>query len=134
MTHFAASRSSRISPAPAARPGTVSAARRPRRLARIPHRVPCRVRLIDEQTGRIVSLPAQTLNLSEGGLAVQVARDVTIGTWIETTIPMVESEPLLIHGKVVHVRRMMLDGFEVGIQAVKTSAPAGLHKPVSTNG
>ena len=93
-----------------------------RRVARrTPYRVPCRVRLIDPSTGEVRTIAGQTVNLSSGGMSVQVGIEATPGTWVETLVPHPNGEPMFVCGRVVHVRRTMTASFELGVE---TDAPA----------
>jgi hypothetical protein len=82
---------------------------------RVPHRVPCRVRLVDPSTGDIRSVVGETVNLSPTGVALQVGMEVPVGTWVETLVPHVHGEPLFLCGTVVHVRRTLTSNFEIGV-------------------
>lgn len=81
------------------------------------HRVPCRLRFADAQTGRMVTLVGETVNVSRIGLAVQTTRELPGGTRIEALVPRSAGEPLLIVGRVVRVRRVLSTSFELGIEA-----------------
>ncbi len=117
---------------PAARPVPVTRSTRPhsrihgdgrlRRLARrTPYRVPCRVRLVDPGTGDVRTVMGETVNISTGGLSVQIAVNPTPGTWVETLLPHPNGEPLFVCGRVIHIRRTMTANFEVGVE---TQSPA----------
>lgn len=82
---------------------------------RVPHRVPCRVRLIDPATGAGRTVVGETVDLSAGGVALQLGSDVPVGTWVETLVPHLHGEPLFLCGTVVHSRRTMAANYEIGI-------------------
>jgi hypothetical protein len=83
---------------------------------RTPYRIPCRVRLVDADTGEVRTVVGETVNLSRRGVALQLAADVSLGTWIETLIPHPNGDPLFLCGKVVHSRRTMMANFEIGVE------------------
>lgn len=99
---------------------TSAAHRRARR--RVPHRVPCRVRLLEPRTGAVQTVIGETVNLSEGGVALQIGVEVPVGTWVETLVPHANGDPLFLCGTVVHVRRTLISNYEIGI-AVSEDAP-----------
>jgi hypothetical protein len=90
--------------------------RQPRAVRRVAYRVPCRVRLIDEVTGEVHTVAGETVNLSRQGMALQVGLDVPIGTWVETLVPHPNGDPMFLCGTVVHSRRTMKAGFEIGVE------------------
>jgi hypothetical protein len=103
-------------PTASARPACHSERTRlPRADRRMAYRAPCRVRLIDEVTGEVHTVVGETVNLSPQGMALQVARDVPIGTWVETLVPHPNGDPMFLCGKVVHSRRTMKANFEIGV-------------------
>lgn len=94
----------------------VSPARAPRdsvrrRERRAVHRVPCRLRLCDDN----VTLVGETVNISSTGLAVHVGCAIPCGTLVEAIVPQFEGDPLRVTGAVVHTRRVLTGTFEVGI-------------------
>jgi hypothetical protein len=99
-------------PAPRTRPARAE--------RRTPFRVPCRVRLVDAVTGEVRSVLGETINLSRSGMSLQLAADVSPGTWVETLVPHPTGEPLFLCGTVVHSRRTMAAHFEIGVE---TSLP-----------
>ena len=82
---------------------------------RVAHRVPCRVRVLNTSTGRGISVVGQTINLSVSGLAVQLGRALVTGTHVEVLLPQLDGEPMRLHGRVIHCRRVLTGTFEVGI-------------------
>jgi hypothetical protein len=82
---------------------------------RVAHRVPCRVRVLNSSTGRVVSVVGQTVNLSVSGLAVQLGCAMVAGTHLEVLLPQLDGEPMRLHGRVVHCRRVLTGTFEVGV-------------------
>ncbi|MCK4340728.1 MAG: PilZ domain-containing protein [Phycisphaerae bacterium] len=91
---------------------------------RMPHRVPCRVRLVEPTTGEVRTVMGETINLSAGGVAIQVGVDVPVGTWAETLIPHAHGDPLFLCGTVVHSRRTMHAHYEIGIAMSDAAPPA----------
>jgi hypothetical protein len=87
----------------------------PRAGRRMAYRAPCRVRLIDQLTGEVHTVVGETVNLSPQGMALQVGRDVPIGTWVETLVPHPNGDPMFLCGTVVHSRRTMRANFEIGV-------------------
>ena len=85
------------------------------RRRRVPHRVPCRLRVLDEASEPVASYCGQTVNISANGLAVQVRQPIPAGTHVEALVPHAEGAPLLFSGTVLHVRRVLGDIFEIGI-------------------
>ena len=83
------------------------------RQRRVPHRVPCRVRLLDGDA----QLLGQTVNISCGGLAVQLTEAIPEGTMVEALVPNLTGNGLCVRGHVRHLRRVLNDVFEVGIVA-----------------
>lgn len=92
-----------------------------RGIPRRPYRVPCRVRLVDTNTGEIRTTLGETVNISPSGVALQVGLDVPVGTWVETLVANPAGDPLFLCGVVVHRRRTMTAGFEIGVET--RSAP-----------
>ncbi len=90
------------------------------RRRRVPHRVPCRLRVLDEAAEPIASYCGQTVNISACGLAVQVSQPIPAGTQIEALVPHADGAPLLFSGKVLHIRRVLGDVFEIGISGSPT--------------
>lgn len=90
----------------------------------MPHRVPCRVRLIEPSGEVSRTVVGQTVNLSVGGAALQIGVDVPLGTWVETLVPHAHGEPLFLCGRVVHIRRTMSANFEIGIDMPADGSPS----------
>lgn len=86
------------------------------RARRVPYRVPCRVRLVDPATGEARRVMGETLNISNGGVSLQIAVDAKIGTWVETLVLHPNGDPMFLCGSVVHCRQTMTAGFEVGVE------------------
>ena len=91
---------------------------------RTPYRVPCRVRLVDPLSGHVQTVVGETVNLSSGGVAMHVAVDAPIGTWVETLLPHPNGDPLFLCGRVMHVRRTMSTNFELGVAITNDRPPA----------
>ncbi len=109
-------------PAPTTRSRELDRDGRLRRIARrTPYRVPCRVRLVDPQTGEVRTVAGQTVNISAGGLSLQITVEPDPGTWVETLVPHPNGEPMFVCGRVVHVRRTTAASFELGVE---TKSPA----------
>jgi hypothetical protein len=89
--------------------------RPPRTERRTPFRVPCRVRLVNAATGEVQTVIGETRDISRTGVALHLPGDVPLGTWVETLVPHPNGEPLFLCGKVVHSRRALATGYEVGI-------------------
>lgn len=94
-----------------ARPARDVARRRERRAV---HRVPCRLRLCEDD----VTLSGETVNISSTGLAVHVGYAIPHGTLVEAIVPQFEGDPLRVTGAVVHTRRVLTGTFEVGIHTM----------------
>jgi len=102
-----------------------SAPGRPTRVSRrTPYRVPCRVRLVDAATGQARSVVGETVNISSRGVALQVAVDAPIGTWVETLVDHPNGDPLLLCGTVVHSRRTLTSSYELGVTILSDTPPA----------
>ena len=101
-------------------PNARSAFRAERADRRAPYRIPCRVRLVNAETGEVRNVAGETVNLSRRGMAIQVGLDVPIGTWVETLVLHPNGDPMFLCGTVIHTRRTMMANFEVG---VKTDHP-----------
>lgn len=91
---------------------------------RTPYRVPCRVRLVDPRTGHVRTVVGETVNLSSGGVAMQVGVETPIGTWVETLVPHPNGDPLFLCGRVMHVRRTLATNFELGVAITDDRPPA----------
>lgn len=109
-----ASHAAHESSGPAAHAGALPASRTPRS-RRTPYRVPCRVRLVDVATGEVRAVVGETLNISAGGLAVQLPTEVPIGTWVETLVLQPTGDPMFLSGHVIHTRRTLASNFEIGV-------------------
>lgn len=92
---------------------------------RMPHRAPCRVRLVEPKTGVVRTVAGETVNLSPSGIAVQVGVEVPVGTWVETLLPHADGDTLFLRGRVVHVRRTMHAHYELGV-AMSDDSPRWL--------
>ena len=86
---------------------------------RVPYRVPCRVRLVDPLTGEVKAVGGETLNVSRGGMSLQVGVNVPVGTWVETLVLNPNGDPLLLTGTVAHCRRTLASNFELGVRATR---------------
>jgi hypothetical protein len=93
--------------------GTASSARVE---PRTPYRIPCRVRLVDSTTGEVRTVVGETVNLSRRGMALHIAIDVPLGTWVETLVAHPNGDPMFLCGTVVHSRRTMASNFEIGVE------------------
>ncbi len=105
-------------PSPAAaKTVSSSAARRQRRSRRrMPHRMPCVARIFNGATGFVTEAAGQTVNLSVGGVALQLSEPVREGTWIEVLVSRPVEQPIRIAGTVAHCRRLLLGAFEIGVE------------------
>jgi len=103
-------------PTAAALPPVRDRGRAPRVVPRRPYRVPCRVRVVDTDTGEIRTTLGETVNISPAGVALQLGIDVPIGTWVETMVANPSGEPLFLCGVVVHRRRAMTGGYQIGVE------------------
>ena len=99
--------------------GTASSARV---APRTPYRIPCRVRLVDSTTGEVRTVVGETVNLSRRGMALHIAMDVPIGTWVETLVANPNGEPMFLCGTVVHSRRTLASNFEIGVETNRPAA------------
>ena len=97
--------------------------RLPREARRIPHRVPCRVQLYDPDSGHSAALIGATVDISKRGLAVQLRRDVSPGTWVEALLPHVNGDPIFVCGTVAYSRRVLAETYEIGIQFADALPP-----------
>ena len=86
---------------------------------RVPYRVPCRVRLVDPLTSEVRSVVGETLSISHGGMSLQLAVGVPVGTWAETLVLKPNGEPLLLAGTVTHCRRTLAATFELTVRATR---------------
>lgn len=91
---------------------------------RRPYRVPCRIRLVDQQTGHVRTVLGETINLSDGGIAMNVSIDAPVGTWVETLLPHPSGDPMFLCGRVVHCRRTLATSFELGVVVTNEEEPA----------
>ncbi len=104
------------------RPSAAAGRRRAR--VRTACRVGCALWLRDARTkGRRV-LHGYAVNLSTSGLAVQVGEYLPVGTPIESIVLHPMSEPLCNGAAVRHVRRVLSDVFELGIEVSSGQAAA----------
>ncbi len=114
-----------VTPSPAAKvvaPTPATNSRQPREHRRTPYRVPCRVEFRDRATGQARTVVGETVNLSKGGMALQVGVDAAIGTWVETLVPHPNGDPLFLCGTVVHSRRTLASSYEIGV-TIRQDAP-----------
>lgn len=78
-------------------------------------------------------LHGYAVNLSASGLAVQVREYLPVGTAIESILLHPMSEPLCSGAVVRHVRRVLSDVFELGIEVPAAPAEAPpTHRDLST--
>jgi hypothetical protein len=57
----------------------------------------------------------ETVNMSDGGLAVQIGVDVAPGSQVEVLVAHLGGEPTCLYGEVVRRRRVLSGTFEIGI-------------------
>ena len=95
--------------------GSPSDMHRKRAGCRVPHRVPCCLRVSGNQNTADLSITGETVNMSAGGLSVQLGQSVPQGTPVEVLLPQTTNEPICAHGLVVHSRRVATGTFEIGI-------------------
>jgi len=107
-----------------------STAHRERVTRRTPFRVPCRISVFGDPGGGVTHFCGQTVNISAGGLAVQLCTPIPEGTRVEAMVPQPEGDPLYLCGVVQHTRPVLTNTFEVGIRLDPRSEPA--NEAVST--
>jgi hypothetical protein len=110
--------------APRSATGSIASEHKQRLQRRVPHRVPCRVRIVEPESGETRTVVGETLNLSPNGLALQISANLRPGTWVETLVPNANGDPLFICGTVVHSRRMLSANFEIGVSMSDDVPPA----------
>jgi hypothetical protein len=86
------------------------------RARRVPYRVACRVQLVDPVSGEVRRVMGETLNISSGGVSLQIGVEAAIGTWAETLVLHPNGDPMFLCGSVVHCRRTMTANYEVGVE------------------
>ena len=89
---------------------------------RVAYRVPCRVRLVDPVSGEVRNVIGETLNVSRGGMSLQISVNVAVGTWVETMVAHPCGEPMFLTGTVAHCRRTLAASFEIGVRATRPRA------------
>ncbi len=89
---------------------------------RVPYRVPCRVRLVDPVSGEVRNVIGETLNVSRGGMSLQISVNAAVGTWVETMVAHPCGEPMFLTGTVAHCRRTLASSFEIGVRATRPRA------------
>ena len=102
---------------------TIGRVNRRRAVPRSPHRVPCRLRALGSPTETGWVACGQTVNVSPGGVAIQLSKPVRVGTRVEVQLPPLEGRPLLVRGSVVHSRRVLTGTFEIGILQSRQDDP-----------
>lgn len=124
--HFQPAHDPAANPPTGATPDRVPAAKQRcrRAMPRAPHRLPCHLRVFDATQGTWVTRPAQTVDLSPAGLAVQIAMAVPVGSRVEAIVPRFEEPPMRVTGRVMHSRRVLTGTFQVGIEAVPRDTPS----------
>jgi hypothetical protein len=95
---------------------TIGGAPRRRAVPRSPHRVPCRLVVLDAPGGERSATCGETVNISSTGVAIQLGRPIPHGTEVEVLIPHLDDEPIHVHGTVIHTRRVVTGTFEIGIR------------------
>lgn len=84
------------------------------------HRVPCRLRVLSSSApGAAIG---ETVNVSDGGIAVHLGKDVAPGAHVEVLLPRLDGDPICVYGEVVRRRRVFSGTFEIGI-ALNQPAP-----------
>lgn len=78
-------------------------------------RLDCFVKLFDAAQAEWVQRPAQIVNLSDGGIALHIAFPLTPGARIEAVVTDGGSPARSLSGEVVHVRRLMVGAYQVGV-------------------
>ena len=59
-------------------------------------------------------------NISKGGLLISMQTPYTIGTTLELEIPLKETDPLVVTGKVVRLEQIKPDTYDVGLSFLKS--------------
>ncbi|MBK9119928.1 MAG: PilZ domain-containing protein [Phycisphaerales bacterium] len=93
-----------------------------RRETRVPFRVPCRVHLVEPKSGYVRTVLGETLNISRRGISLQLSVNPPVGTWVETLVPHAHGDPVFVCGTVVHSRRTLAHGFEIGVRTAQAPA------------
>lgn len=83
---------------------------------RVSHRTPCRLR---SESGEAVG---ETVNLSDGGLAVIVGSHVEEGVVVEVLLPEFGGAGVQFLGRVTHSRRINTGTFEVGLDVERSAS------------
>lgn len=88
------------------------------------HRAPCVVRVL-RADGSETTHTGQTVNVSSGGIAVQIREAIQPGTPIEALVAHAD-QAIRVRGYVAHCRRVLAETFEVGLRASGSGAPLDL--------
>lgn len=96
-----------------------------RRHRRVSLRVACCLRMLDEHwhTGGSPEF-GETLNVSDSGLAVQLAVPLPLGARVEVLLPHGDGEPACLYGRVTRCRRALSGTYEVGVLLEQDAHPA----------
>jgi hypothetical protein len=97
--------------------------RQQRAWRRTPHRVPCRLSWYDEAAQRCLACVGQTIDISAGGLAVQLHREIPVGTSVEALLPNLTGEPAFLEGVVVRCQRVLAGMYQIGIRCQQARRP-----------
>ncbi|MCG3126435.1 MAG: hypothetical protein CHACPFDD_01270 [Phycisphaerae bacterium] len=88
------------------------------------HRAPCVVRVLSGESSA-AEHAGETVNISTGGIAVQIREAIQPGTRIEALVAHAE-QPILVRGYVAHCRRVLAETFEVGLRLAGSATPLDL--------
>jgi hypothetical protein len=102
---------------------TIGGAPRRRAVPRSPHRVPCRLTVLEAPGRERSAACGETVNVSSTGVAVQLGWPIPCGTEVEVLIPHLEDDLIHVLGTVVHSRRVMTGTFEIGIRRERERDP-----------
>ncbi len=86
---------------------------------RIPLKSPCVVRYFRPRTTNMEVLDAETQDVSQGGFALYVPRELRAGEIIEIKLRKADG-PLFVAGKITHCRYVSVKKYLIGVSVVET--------------
>lgn len=87
-----------------------------RRQPRLARRVPCRLEFRDDDSQPATALVGQTVHTWDGGLAIQISRNLELNRKVELQLPEHDGGIAILQGAVTYSRRVLSGTYEVGVR------------------
>ncbi len=81
--------------------------------ARVAHRAPCRIVLLNQ--AERFECAGRTVNLSSNGAALEAPHALPLGAAVLVQVDRLDDSPLLLRGRVARARQVLSGTFEIGV-------------------